>query len=513
MEVSASHSKTELDGLNLLWVRTSDNSSNPDVVKIFDETNASGDFVAQPHTSHSSDRTYANLINTDVTLSEGEDAYYKAIYPADIVFSNSIITLPKEQSSVSGELTKFPMYTESSSKSLQFKNLCSVVKLNLNKANTTISKIQIITDKYITGDFAIDWNGGTPTLTSTTGASARKNHSKVVTLTFDSPVSIDGGHDFYVYLPAGIQYDYFMVKVFDNKTYPDVFTYTASSAFTLTRNNLYTLSIPEAYINFNESDLTGLFTVSVTNGTPHKVSFSRGNLLYVNSTTYKFADNQYDHKEGSNPSYTTWLYPWGTRSISIYGDPTMTQQWNASGVSIQNGGESTWRCLTQREWRYLLSGRSTNNRMAYYDKDGNQVTTSQNARGFTLCKIGSVCGMLIFPDLFYWPLDNKEPTVFGATHYNNNNSVTNWNNVFSLTLKEWELVEGAGCVFLPTTGFKDGSAALNGETTKGAYWSSAYYDYETAKFMEFTPYSTSFADNHSAHVSDDRCAFRLVKDN
>ena len=41
---------------------------------------------------------------------------------------------------------------------------------------------------------------------------------------------------------------------------------------------------------------------------------------------------------------------------------------------------------------------------------------------------------------------NKEPTYFGQRSY------TDWNSIV-LTAEEWRIVEGAGCVFLPATGY------------------------------------------------------------
>ena len=119
----------------------------------------------------------------------------------------------------------------------------------------------------------------------------------------------------------------------------------------------------------------------------------------------------------------------------------------------------------------------------------------------------AIQGMIIFPDVFYWPLDNKEPAAFGS-----GSSWSNTNNTF--TLNEWKILEGAGCVFLPTTGCKRGSDAFNNENTYGYYWSTSYAN-SVPHYLTFGGNSSSaFSTNQSSYsgATEYYYAIRLVKD-
>ena len=523
METGASHSKTDMDASgNLTW------KMGTDKVMIYDNMGNHGEFTAAAHPSYPGNSAYAELVNTDVTLydetsqsySAANPPHYKAIYPASIAYSDGIVTLPQVQESDTGELAEYPMYAESDSKSLQFKNLCSVVKIHMYKSTTTIiSKIQIHTDQYITGDFSIDHDNfnTAPLAINDSRNSASNYHTKVVTLNLRTPVDISAadGKDFYIYLPAGITFGHFMVTVYNDAANPDLFNYVnytanTNASITLGRSVCHSLTIPESYINFKPGDLNGLFSISSN----RQVSFARGNLLQNGTGNFKFADNQYDRTEGSYK----WLYYWGKRTGTSWSS-NMYERWKDtdSNATISNGGGSTWFCLSSDQWKYILNDRARNSNAHnhFYDSDG-VLYTDGNNRCYTLGSIqvssnNTVHGMFIFPDVFYWPLDHKQPTNFASSGYS-----SAWGGI-TLTLEEWRIVEGAGCVFLPTTGRKlYTNSSIDAQTNHGCYWSTSKNTSGSAFYTHFYHTNTSgttavFGSSAHAANENDMFAIRLVK--
>ena len=465
--------KTVLNGEILTW----NGSENITVSNTVDNIVYRATYIATPQTN----ARVATFAYSDGELGESEETTYRAFYPANITEDGITVKLPAVQASQSGELTGYPMYTESPNERLAFKNLCSVLKITMQKQNTLISKIQIITDQYINGDFEIDNTGNAPSLVYH-NSNRQNNHKKVTTLTFSNgPVNITNGHDFYIYLPA-LTYDYFQIKVYNQNG--DFFTRTATSSLTFARSEYNYLTIPEAAINFKPGDLIGEFSVSYDSRTQtyQKVSFSKGNLLQ-NGSTYKFADLQYNKTESG---YTN-LFNWH--------DDEYSQTMNERGANaIINGGNTAnmWRTLTQSEWHYLLS------------YDGGRPYDWL----WALVQVNGIGGMIIFPDGFDWPLDeSKKPANLNQT------ASTAWNGK-NYSLDEWGTLEAAGCVFLPQTGYKEHSNSSLSETSSGYYWSSTpkySSSNDKAKYTYFTPTSSTFPTNQNGWYLDHELAIRLVK--
>lgn len=124
---------------------------------------------------------------------------YTAIYPASIATSATGVTLPTEQDCTNGTHFTAPMYAYSTSTHLVFKNLCGVLQLNLPAVEKTITSIELTTpNNVISGDFAVDYNGGNPTLTNTA------NGGHTLTLNCgEQGMDCSQGLTLYIYLPAG----------------------------------------------------------------------------------------------------------------------------------------------------------------------------------------------------------------------------------------------------------------------------------------------------------------------
>ena len=70
-----------------------------------------------------------------VSGTEATKADYKAWYPASI-YNAGTPTLPAKQEYAEGNIKNSPMYAESSTESLSFKNICGIIRLNIS---TTMS--------------------------------------------------------------------------------------------------------------------------------------------------------------------------------------------------------------------------------------------------------------------------------------------------------------------------------------------------------------------------------------
>ena len=164
-----------------------------DVVKVYsDASNEGADFTVAPRSGNG---TWADLTGF---ITEGSS--YTAIYPASIAVSAAQVNLPAVQTSADGSLAGFPMYAESSTDEFQFKNLCGALRIHLEQANCTISRIELTAASHIhiSGTYTVSTTTeGTPSLAySANGANS-------VTLTLDIAQPIADGHDFYIYLPDG----------------------------------------------------------------------------------------------------------------------------------------------------------------------------------------------------------------------------------------------------------------------------------------------------------------------
>ena len=132
------------DCYSLNWVKG-------DEISISDGTNTAT-FVTEDEGSNSAVFTCktGKVSNTADT--------YTAFYPSSITSANMV--LPANRNYVKDNVEDFPMYAVSSSKDLDFKNLCGIIRFSI-KSNETgsvnISKISLSSDNLgMSGEFTID---------------------------------------------------------------------------------------------------------------------------------------------------------------------------------------------------------------------------------------------------------------------------------------------------------------------------------------------------------------------
>ena len=452
---------------------------NGDQIAVFDN---GGDGTV----SHLAATPTGNHKTADFTIVSGyeepSNGPYYAIYPASIATEYNTITLPTEYT-YDGSRFDAPMYAYSTNNKLVFKNLCGVMQLNLT-ASKCINSIVITTNQAITGEFNLDYNGGSPNMIAT-----QNNNGNTLSINFDNSVDCNGnGQSFYIYLPIGNYSEMSITFYATDATYCTK-SLQSGQTFIVGRNTLNPL-------NFNNplfrpiGSKGGLFTIN-ENG--DQVWFSQGNMQYKASTnTWRFAEHQYDfvgdatlgnvYENGVkcnnayiSSNYSGWidLFGWGTsgwnsganayRPYSMMGtsdndywpggsyDNGLTGEYAEADWAwhncIQNAGNKahTWRTLTMYEWDYIILTRT--------DAELKYGTGNVNGIG----------GLIILPD--DWVLPTGCSFTPGAASSSNDWTHNNY------TLLQWEKMEAAGAIFLPATGYRIGWNISN-IGVSGMYWST-----------------------------------------
>lgn len=165
------------DPRNVLW-------KDGDVVKI----GAAGEYTAGSLSS--GDKTA--VLTGDGAGKIGD--VYKGYYPKDLYYDATRVNLPQTQyyeSPTAGDGNRvvaahLPMYAESSTTDLPFKNLCAVLSLKLTGTKTVTRVTVQSSSKALRSYFTVDWNGGDPTMTTTYGSSYG-------TVTLDCSTRVSGG--------------------------------------------------------------------------------------------------------------------------------------------------------------------------------------------------------------------------------------------------------------------------------------------------------------------------------
>ena len=194
------------DDYDVLW-------RSGDAIAVVDNAANKGVYTTESVTSHA-----------EFILRSGDAATtpdYKAWYPAGI-YNDGTPTLPAVQtyvegrSAAEGNICQAPMYAESGTSNLEFKNLCGIVRLNITTSLSTIKVRRIVlrADKGMSG--AISNHASL----ATDGYAAAVSGTAGVTLDCGSPcIPINStARAFYVAIPAGT-YTNFSITVEVYNTY------------------------------------------------------------------------------------------------------------------------------------------------------------------------------------------------------------------------------------------------------------------------------------------------------
>jgi len=437
----------------------------------------------------------------------------RAYYPASIITAsdaenegtdNPTVVVPSEYvSSFSGgnQNISLPMVGKASEGAVTIKlyHVTAAIKVrvkNNTEADNTIyldSIVVVSATQQLSGPASVSNNGSSTTVS---GASDDSQYRRVK-VKFNDGVSISYGSIVDVQVPilpiAEVDGNDITFKVYTHKAVsrtgmPTVnYSYNYSRALhsgALGRNILATTQIAvtaEAAANSYTKEVDhSLFTVNRTGYNPYvytKIRFSQGNLQYRAYDNYwRFAEHQYDYlgsgEDSGNDTDTTArktqtkfidLYFWASSGYAVkpyLRYPMTTSGFPSSNIDrtdydwgvyneISNGGTTDWRTLKSSEWSYLLSG-----------------TARASIPCYTMAKIGSTYGLILFPDSYIHP--------DGAAALTNVNVATTWDGCYDAT-SYWNKMEQAGAVFIPAAGYGGVSgnpAATFGVNSIAYYWST-----------------------------------------
>ena len=335
-----------------------------------------------------------------------------------------------------------------------------------------------------------------------------------------SPSSTDGG----MATGSGIyeQGQICTVQAVVNEGY--IFSKWTENGSVVSRSSNYTFTVNadrNLVANFVDSSngvvptgaIAGLFTIN-SNG--DQVYFSQGNLQYIGSAStpyWRFADNQWDYlgtttgQNTSSPNVDRDLFGWGTSgyhdssdsynvncqpwytssstvnsSYNYYGygpslnmaspnltDSSANYDWGVYNP-ISNGGNTAnqWRTLTKDEWQYIFNSR----------------TTSSGAR-FAKAKVNNVNGIILLPDNWVASTYSLSCTNSSLASFSSN----------TISATQWTTLENAGAVFLPTSGYRNGTILY--ELESSGYYASASYSSSSRMYFVFINNSSFFANSNS----------------
>jgi len=378
------------------------------------------------------------------TKTEGDDpsSPYKAYYPASL-YNGTTATLPASQTyDPENPFCVNPMYAESTTKSLSFKNICSVLRITTSEAVTSIEVS--CNDKVLNGVFTVDANNKA-VMSKTTDIEAA---DRKVTLTCAS----DTARIFYIPIPAQ---EYTSLRITLNETKVMVKNIFRS----LSRNKIYKVSFVENGFSVSNSE---------------KVYFSPGNLQATIDaagapTAWKFAAKQYTTignavanttigSQGGDIDLFGWssdgtgadenYKKWGINNAASYPCPAYYGNFVDWGTNddLKSTLGSGWYTMSMLEWNYILG---------IYNEEGYRDNASNLYKnGVKVCD--NINCLILAPDGYDYtnfPLQKE---------YSNNSS--------PLT---WAQAEAKGLVCLPGTLVRSGNVVEDffGEIC-GYYWTS-----------------------------------------
>ena len=244
--------------------------------------------------------------------------------------------------------------------------------------------------------------------------------------------------------------------------------------------------------------LSGMFSVSADK----QVQFSAGNLQYTQSTqTWSFAAQQYEMLGAANVADGALadkidLFGWsGSTGTAKWGISISKSSADYSGDFAdwgQNiGDRTTWRTLTNDEWRYLLNTRAN-------------AKTLKGVARINLTEDGSeyANGLILLPDNWTAPKGVTFKSGFASSY-----SIQAYADHQTFTLDQWSKLEAAGAVFLPASGCRSG-LGVNSVQNGGNYWSATPNESSRAYYLIF--YSDDAFPNYFYRYEGR--AVRLVQD-
>lgn len=496
-EGSGSGTKTTVNGTSVKWVvgdKVWINGATGTVTQGYGNhwyaaKDGSGSFV----TSSDFNSFYPAAIATATGAGSQTDGSATVVFPSHYASSfdrndNQELALPMAARSEAGAT------------GVKFKHLSAGI--NVNVKNTFTNDTVLYLDSVSVTSGSVNLCGQASVGLSTSAVptvSATGSGANTVTVYFSTPVALDVNASKCVQvpvIPSSSDLGTVTIRVYTHLApvaygSMEVFTFekNKSSFGALGRNEVK--SSPEIGIVRGGDDVSrsvkGAFSVSPT----ARVSFSQGNLQYVNST-WQFAAHQYDYLGSSQSDGNRDLFGWGTGS-----NPNQTSTTDADYGTFNDWGNhitGDWRTLSSEEMNYLLNTRS--------NTTFNLPNSTSNIR-YTKATVNDKNGLILFPDNYVHPTTGV--TVTGDYNYNTYNASYS---VFAVT-SGWDKMEAAGAVFLPAAGYRNGTSAPSEVASHGYYWLSNESESYKAYRLLFHSGETTASNPQERHYG---FSVRLVKE-
>lgn len=399
----------------------------------------------------------------------------------------------------------------SDSNVLTLKPACAIIKLNANDSYSNVKVAFESNSVMKTGTMTISESGVTLSPTShltgvTEGGGSTGGGADFLNMEYNSAEGY-----WYVAVPVSTTVTttlYFYWELGGTPT-----GWKTSGRVTLTKGYVYSVGSSRQSPFNTDGTSKCKFKVSIERG--KYVRFSPGNLQasFVSNTTWQFASSQLEALGSTGAANIlddgVWydLFGFGTsdwnsgvtafHSYSSENNPSnyiqnsLTGSYNNADWGVYNGSAiqyqgsasgTTWRTLTSAEWEYLMN----------------------RANKVAFATVNGVKGIILLPDInannASWSIPDGITLNYSKNSYSNNTFSS------SEEMAKWNILEAAGAIFLPVTGYRNGTAYTG--STVGHYWSSTYDGTYMAYCLCFDGSSISVT-SASNRISQGR-AVRLV---
>jgi len=353
----------------------------------------SGDVISVNGVSYQSNSaglssTFAKQGSEPATLVDGK---YKAYFPASLYSEG----LPSTYVFQEGGFN-MPMYAESTSNTLAFKNICAVLAITVTSSDmSTVRKIKVTSDQVMWGPFTVTDNAAV--------LSADGDEYKTVMLDCgsDGTATTAAGTTFYIPVPAQT-YSYFSIYLSaDGTTYKEVMaTKKASGLGAIERNKIFSIDYNKNAVQLwadgpywsttnigaaTETAYGHYFAWGYAEGCVRK---EKGWVLADDNTTAKRFDLDYFPKKFSSnfadAATANWGMVWKMPTADNFRDlinNSKTVVSFSSGVRIsgKNEGYTTYSIfLPASGYTYYDTYYSSNDRAHYWSTTEGTTMNSQN---------------------------------------------------------------------------------------------------------------------------------------
>ena len=270
-------------------------------------------YTATPDATDATKATFTKDSGADPT------GTYNAYFPATM-FDGTKATLPASYTYADGKYN-MPMYAQSSTTSLPFKNLCGVLAITVKGTDfTSVSSIEVSSDQQMNGDFTATAEGVLSFESKTL-----EDADKKVALNFDTAKSIEsaGSATFYIPVPAGT-HNPLTIKVTGGSTTKTMVT-KKSGGVAVARNTVYPITFVDNFPTKGTAKRTGDIDVNWVQLWAGGPRFAEYNVGAENNKPEDYGcyygwggtedKNKNDYNKGSVPltgDYDTATNLWGS---------------------------------------------------------------------------------------------------------------------------------------------------------------------------------------------------------